>query len=183
MHGNASQLAIDTSRIGVIGESAGGGLAASLALMVRDRGELTLAFQHLISPMLDDRTAVRTDIPDTSRDVAWTFEDNAFGWSALLGSALGKEEVSPYAAAARAQNLEGLPPAFLLIAPLDLLMEEELEYARRLVRAGVPLELHMYPGTYHGFVPACPNARVSLAAENDSREALRRAFQEKKASL
>ena len=176
LHTNASQLGIDTTRTGVMGESAGGGLAASLALMVRDRGELSLAFQQLISPMLDDRTAVNPDLNPLAGEFSWTREDNAFGWSALLGSSLGIPDVSPYAAAARAEDLKGLPPTFLSIAVLDLLMEEELEYARRLVRAGVPLELHVYPGTYHGFVPTCPKARVSIVAERDSREALRDAF-------
>jgi acetyl esterase/lipase len=176
LNNNALQLGIDTGRIGVMGESAGGGLAASLALMVRDRAEFSLAFQHLISPMLDDRTAVSATVNPLAGEFAWTREDNAFGWSALLGSSLGKPDVSPYAAAARATDLSELPPAFLSIAALDLLMEEELEYARRLVRAGVPVELHVYPGSYHGFVPMCTNTRVSIAAERDSGEALRRAF-------
>ncbi len=176
LHTNAAQLGIDTTRIGVMGESAGGGLAASLALMVRDRGEFSLAFQQLISPMLDDRTALNANLNSLAGEFAWTREDNAFGWAALLGPSLGKPEVSPYASAARAEDLKGLPPTFLSIATLDLLMEEELEYARRLVRAGVSLELHIYPRTYHGFVPAFPTAGVSIVAERDSREALRRAF-------
>jgi acetyl esterase/lipase len=176
LHSNASQLGIDATRIGVMGESAGGGLAASLALMIRDRGEFVLACQQLISPMLDDRTAMNADLNPLAGEFAWTREDNAFGWAALLGTSLGKPGVSAYAAAARAEDLSGLPPTFLSIAVLDLLMEEELEYARRLVCAGVPLELHVYPGTYHGFVPAFPRAGVSITAERDSREALRRAL-------
>jgi len=176
LHSNASRLGIDARRIGVMGESAGGGLAASLALMVRDRGEFSLAFQQLISPMLDDRTAMNADLNPLAGEFAWTRQDNAFGWSALLGPSLGKPDVSAYAAAARAEDLKGLPPTFLSIAVLDLLLEEELEYAQRLVRAGIPLELHVYPGTYHGFVPAFPKANVSIVAERDSREALRRAL-------
>ena len=176
LHKNASELNLDTNRIGVMGESAGGGLAASLALLVRDRAQFRLAFQHLVSPMLDDRTAVYTNTDSSTGQFAWTQEDNAFGWSALLGSALGGPDVSPYAAAARAQDLKGLPATFLSIAALDLLMEEELEYARRLARSGVSLELHLYPATFHGFVPTCPKARVSVAAARDSYEALRRAF-------
>ena len=173
---NASQLDLDTSRLGVMGESAGGGLAASLALLVRDRAEIRLGFQHLISPMLDDRTAVHPHANPWTGNFAWTQEDNAFGWSALLGSALGGSDVSAYAAAARAEDLSGLPPTFLSVAALDLLMEEQLDYARRLARAGVSLELHVYPATFHGFVPTCPKARVSIAAARDSSEALRRAF-------
>ena len=84
--------------------------------------------------------------------------------------------MSPYAAAARAGDLSGLPPTFLSVAAMDLLMEEELDYAQRLACAGVPLELHVYPGTYHGFVPSCSKARVSMAAARDSFDALTRAF-------
>jgi acetyl esterase/lipase len=124
--------------------------------MVRDRLEFTLAFQQLISPMLDNRTAMNADVNPLAGEFAWTRQDNAFGWSALLGPSLGKPDVSPYAAAARAEELKGLPPTFLSIAVLDL--------------------LHVYPGTYHGFVPAFPKANVSIVAERDSREALRRAL-------
>ncbi len=176
LNDNASELGIDRNRIGVMGESAGGGLAACLALMARDRAECSLIFQHLISPMLDDRTALNSGTNPLAGEFAWKREDNAFGWSALLGASLGTPDVSPYASASRAGDLSRLPSTFLSIAALDLLMEEELEYARRLARAGVPIELHVYPGAYHGFVPTCPKARVSVAAERDSREALRRAF-------
>ncbi len=176
IHENASKLDLDTGRIGVIGESAGGGLAASLALLVRDRAEFQLLFQHLISPMLDDRTAVRPRTNPWTGEFAWTQEDNAFGWSALLGEAIGRPDVSPYAAAARAEDLSGLPPTYLSAAALDLLIEEELDYVQRLARAGVPLEMHVYPGAYHGFVPTCPDARVSVAAARDSSQAIARAF-------
>jgi acetyl esterase/lipase len=170
------ELGIDRSRIAVSGESAGGGLAASLAVLVRDRGELSLAFQQLISPMLDDRTSAKANANPYAGEFAWTRVDDAFGWSALLGPVVGGDDVSPYAAAARADDLSRLPPAFISVAPLDLLMEEELTYATRLIRAGVPTELHVYPGTYHGSAPMVPKAGVSVAADHDAREALRRAF-------
>ena len=173
---NADQLGIDRSRIVVSGESAGGGLAASLALLVRDRAELSLCFQHLISPMLDDRTAVETSTNPFAGEFAWTRENNAFGWSALLGSDLGKVSTSSYAAAARAENLGNLPPTFISIASLDLLLDEEVNYAIRLTHAGIPVELHIYPGAYQGFSSACPRAQVSAAAERDSQKALERAF-------
>ena len=176
LHQNASKLDLDMNRIAVMGESAGGGLAACLALLVRDRAEFRFCFQLLVSPMLDDRTAVNTNPNSWTGEFAWTWQDNAFGWSALLGSALGAPDVSPYAAAARAQDLRGLPPTFLSIAALDLLIEEEMDYARRLAHSGVPLEVHVYPGTFHGFVPTCPEAPVSLAAARDSFEALQRAL-------
>jgi triacylglycerol lipase len=105
----------------------------------------------------------------------WTAESNFFGWSSLLGTQPGGTEISPYAAAARAVDLSGLPPAFIAVGALDLFLEENMEYARRLTRAGVPVELHVYPGAFHGFQLA-QTARVSLAAERDSRDALRRAL-------
>ena len=173
---NAGELGLDRSRIAVTGESAGGGLAASLALLVRDRGELSLAFQSLTSPMLDDRTKLKAISNPYAGEFAWTRVDDAFGWSALLGPSVGGKDVSPYAAAARADDLRGLPATFISVAALDLLAEEEVEYATRLIRAGVPTELHVYPGTYHGSAPLVPKARISMAADRDSREALRRAF-------
>jgi triacylglycerol lipase len=101
--------------------------------------------------------------------------DNVFGWSTMLNSPPGGEGVSPYAAAARATDLSGLPPTFISVGALDLFMEENIEYARRLSRVGVPVELHVYPGAVHGF-DLVPNARVAMAAQRDSKDALRRAM-------
>jgi acetyl esterase/lipase len=171
---HAADLRIDPARIGVKGESAGGGLAAALALLARDRGAPKLAFQHLIYPMIDDRTAAAAPHPITG-EFFWTAPHNRFGWTCLLGQAPGASDVSPYAAAARAVDLAGLPPAFISVGALDLFLEEDLEYARRLVRAGVPAELHVYPGAYHGF-DVLAAAQVSNAANRDSLEALRRAL-------
>jgi acetyl esterase/lipase len=159
----------------VKGESAGGGLAAALALLVRDRGELSLAFQHLLYPMLDDRTCVTADPHPFTGEFVWTPDQNRFAWAAFLGTAPGSANISPYAAAARAENLAGLPPAFLSVGALDIFLEENLDYARRLTRAGVPVELHLYPGAYHGFGIAAA-ARVATAAERDSKAFLRRAL-------
>ena len=108
-------------------------------------------------------------------EFVWTPADNRFGWGALLGHAPGGADVSPYAAAARAEDLAGLPPAYIAVGTLDLFFEEDIEYARRLTRAGVPVELHVYPGAYHGFQLAGA-ARVTQAANRDSLEALRRAI-------
>ncbi len=132
-------------------KSAGGGLAAALALLTRDRGEWPLAFQHLVYPMLDDRTCTRKQPHLYTGEFLWTAEKNAFGWSCLLGTAPGGADVSPYAAAARATDLSGLPPTFICTGALDLFLEEDLEYARRLTHVGVPVELHVYPGAYHAF--------------------------------
>lgn len=172
---NAARFKVDATRIGVKGESAGGGLAAALALLARDRGEIGLAFQHLIYPMIDDRTCIRDEPHRFVGEFVWTPADNRRGWSALLGQAPGGPDISPYAAAARAADLTGLPPTFIGVGALDLFLEEDLDYARRLTRVGVPVELHVYPGAFHGF-GMMPTARVSLAAERDSREALRRAL-------
>ena len=175
LFGRSAELGVEVSRIGVMGESAGGGLAAALALMARDRGEYGLAFQHLIYPMLDDRTCVAdTAHPHAGRFV-WTPQQNRFGWTSLLGQRPGSPDVSPYAAPARAMDLEGLPPTFISLGALDLFLEEDMEYARRLTRAGVPVEMHIYPGGFHAFDVA-PEAQVAQAARRDSAAALTRAL-------
>ena len=168
---NAAELKIDPSRVGVMGESAGGGLAASLALMVRDRGEYRLAFQHLIYPMIDDRSCVTADPHPYVGEFVWTPQRNHFGWSAILGAEPGSEGVSPYAAAARAEDVSGLPPTYIATGSLDLFLEEDLEYARRLIRAGVPVELHVYPGGFHGFQWA-RETDIALTAARDAKAAL-----------
>ncbi len=175
---HADELGIDTRRIGVMGESAGGGLAAALALLTRDRGEWPLAFQHLVYPMLDDRTCTRKQPHLYTGEFLWTAEKNAFGWSCLLGTAPGGADVSPYAAAARATDLSGLPPTFICTGALDLFLEEDLEYARRLTHVGVPVELHVYPGAYHAF-DIDPNAEVAINARRDRISALKRALHPK----
>ncbi|PXA88150.1 arylesterase [Nostoc sp. 3335mG] len=172
---NAAELRIDRSRIGVMGESAGGGLAAALALLVRDRAEHALAFQHLICPMLDDRTCVASDPHPFAGEFIWTPQRNHFGWSSLLGVAPGGEGVWPYAAPARADSLASLPPAYIAVGALDLFLEENLEYARRMIRSGVPVELHVYPGAYHGFQWE-RDADITKVAERDSRHALAKAL-------
>lgn len=170
---NAAALGIDRSCIGVTGESAGGGLAAALALLARDRGEYSLAFQHLVYPMLDDRTCAHEEPHPYTGDYIWTPHNNAFGWSALLGCEPGSADVSPYAAAARATDLAGLPPTFITTGALDLFVDEDIDYARRLNRAGVPVELHVYPGGVHGY-DLHPTADVAVRARRDSRDALQR---------
>jgi acetyl esterase/lipase len=173
LHGHAIELGMDAGRIAIGGESAGGGLAASLALLVRDRGEIPIIHQQLVFPTLDDHN------PDSSHPYAgefgWTREASRFGWRSLLGREPGGTDVSPYAAAARAERLEGLAPAFIGVGALDLLLEENLEYARRLSRAGVPVELHVYPGAFHGS-DMVAQARLSRMHARDQMEALRAAF-------
>ncbi len=172
---HADELGIDPNRIAVGGSSAGGGLAAAVALLARDRGEVPLAFQFLLAPMLDDRTSTLAKPHPYTGEFIWTPEANRFGWTSLLGQKPGSPNISPYAAAARAEHLEGLPATFINVGALDLFLEEDLEYARRLTRAGVPTELHVYPGAYHGFSMVA-NAQVTQAAERDQLAALKRAF-------
>lgn len=172
---NARELGINPDRIGVMGESAGGGLAAALTLLVRDRGEYRLVFQHLIYPMLDDRTCTRNETNPFAGEFVWNRHNNHFGWSALLGHEPGVEGVSPYAAAARCEDLSNLPGAFISVPTLDLFVDEDIAYARRLVNAGVPVELHVYPGGYHGF-DIHPTARIAKRARRHSLAALDRAL-------
>ena len=148
---NAAAEGFDPTRIGVKGESAGGGLAAALALLARDRGEFALAFQALIYPMIDDRTGSGSEPHPYAGEFLWNAETNRFGWASLLGRDPGGADVSAYAAAARADDLSGLPPAFVYTGALDLFLEENIEYVRRLARAGVPVEFHLFPGAYHAF--------------------------------
>jgi len=171
--GQAATLEVDPARIAVMGESAGGGLAAALALMARDRG-VKLAHQHLIYPMLDDRTSFGDPHPYTGEFV-WTAESNRFGWTCLLGEGAGGEGVDAYGAAARATDLTRLPPTYIAVGALDLFVEEDIDYARRLLRSGVPTELHVYPGAFHGFDIAV-EAGVTKTAYRNSLAALRRAL-------
>jgi acetyl esterase/lipase len=171
LHAEAEGLQVDPARVGVMGESAGGGLAAALALLTRDRGGPALAFQHLIYPMLDDRTCTRVDRNPLAGRFIWTLHNNQYGWSSLLGEAPGGAGVSPYAAPARAPDLSGLPPAFISTGDLDLFLEEDVAYAQRLSRSGVPVELHVYPGCFHGFDLA-PAAEIAARSRTDSLKAL-----------
>jgi acetyl esterase/lipase len=175
LYAKADELGVDRGRIIVSGESAGGGLAAALALLARDRKEYPLAYQHLIFPMIDDRTVTRPQPSPYAGQFIWTRASNHYGWSSLLDRAPGSEGVPPYAAAARAEDLSGLPPTYLACGALDLFIEENLDYARRLILAGVPTELHVYPGAPHGFHMVA-DAKVARQATRDSLDALGRAL-------
>jgi acetyl esterase/lipase len=156
---NAPRLGVDPSRIAVMGDSAGGGLAAGVSLLARDRGGPAVAQQILIYPMLDDRTT--TSDPQIEPFLTWTYDDNITGWSALLGEKAGADGVSPYAAPARADDLTGLPDTYIDVGDLDIFRDEDVAYARRLADAGVPTELHVYPGCPHAFEALAPGADIS----------------------
>jgi acetyl esterase/lipase len=145
----ADQPEVDARRIAVGGGSAGGGLAAGLALRARDGMDVEPAFQLLAYPMIDDRTARRTDLEGMPVKL-WSQACNRFAWSSYLGGAMD-DDVHPYAAPSRAEDLGGLPPAWIGVGTLDLFHDEAVEYARRLQAAGVACELVLVEGACHGF--------------------------------
>lgn len=158
-HENAEELGIERDRIGVYGLSAGGGLAAALALLARDRGEVPLAFALLDCPMLDDRQTSASLRADGL--YVWTASSNEFGWRSYLGQLYGTDDVPSHAAAARAADLTGLPPTCVVVGAIDGFCDEDVVYAQRLVRAGVPCELHVIAGLPHAYqlVPDAPAVR------------------------
>jgi acetyl esterase/lipase len=159
---NAEELGIDRDRIGIRGISAGGGLAACLALLARDRGEVPIAFQLLDCPMLDDRQQTHSSQLDGL--AVWSKRSNEFGWRSYLGNLYGKPDVPYYAAAARATDLSGLPPSFVSVGTVDGFRDEDIDYAMRLNQAGVPCELHVYPGAPHGYQIAQESAIAQQSA-------------------
>jgi acetyl esterase/lipase len=172
---HAKELKVDRSRIAIGGASAGGGLAAGLALLSRDRNEVKTVFQLLVYPMINDcNINPASDVlPDT---LFWTRENNLAGWRSYLGCEPGGEGTSCYAAAFRAENLEGLPAAYITVGDIDLFSQEDIEYAQRLMEAGVPTELHVYPGGCHAFDMLVPGADISKRFTADIYRALKRAL-------
>ncbi len=142
------ELGVDSGRIGVAGTSAGAGLAAGLAILARDRGEVPLRFQLLDAPMIDDRQVT----PSSRRDDLVIFDRHSseFGWRCYLGALYGTAHVPGYAAPARATDLSGLPPAYVCVGNVNGFRDEAIDYAMRLNQAGVPAELHVHPGAPHG---------------------------------
>jgi acetyl esterase/lipase len=171
---HAEEIGVDRNRIGISGASAGGGLAAGLALLARDRAELDVAFQMLIYPMIDDRQQT----PSSQWDVPiWNPTNNEFGWQSYLGPLYGTNNIPPYAAPARASDLQGLPPAFVSVGTLDGFCDEDIAYAQRLNQAGIPTELHVYPGAPHGFDGMAPATALSRRNRRDMVEWLEAAIQ------
>jgi acetyl esterase/lipase len=153
---------VDADRVAIGGASAGGGLAAGLALLARDRGEVRPVAQILAYPMVDDRTVLRTDIDERNFRM-WNNEANRFGWTSYLGHPPGAPTVSGLAAPARHDDLSGLPRAWIGVGDLDLFHDEDLAYAERLRAAGVECRLDVVPGAFHGFDAVRSGARVSKA--------------------
>ncbi|MBB2910561.1 acetyl esterase/lipase [Streptosporangium becharense] len=172
---NAADLGIAPDRLAVGGLSAGGGLAAGTVLLARDRGGPPLVFQLLVCPMLDDRNTTPSSREFTDA-IVWDRAANILGWTALLGDRRGGDDVSPYAAPARATDLSGLPPAYIDVGELEVFRDECADYALRLVQAGVSTEFHLYPGAFHGFDGLFPQAEISRRAAAERVVALRRAL-------
>lgn len=156
---SADQFGINTARIAIGGASAGGGLAAGLGLLARDRAEVDLCYQLLIYPMIDD-TNVEQAGPGVPDAPLWTRANNLVGWRSYLGQEPGSDGVSAYAAAFRATDVRGLPPTYIGVGTPDLFRDENIAYAQRLMQAGVPTELHVYADGFHGF--------DNFAAESDA---------------
>jgi acetyl esterase/lipase len=161
---HAAELGIDPERIVIAGGSAGGGLAAAVALLARDRGEPGLAGQMLMCPMIDDRNDTPSSLQMAGRGV-WDRTSNDTGWTALLGAERGGPDVSPYAAPARAGDLSGLPPAFIDVGSAETFRDEDITYATRIWQAGGRAELHVWPGGFHGFDIMAPQAAISQDAK------------------
>ena len=161
---HAEELGVDPERIVIAGGSAGGGLAAAVALLIRDRGGPQLAGQLLECPMLDDRNNTVSAHQMAGLGV-WDQASNHTGWTALLGETCGGPEVSPYAAPARATDLSGLPPTFIDVGSAETFRDEDVAYASRIWAAGGVAELHVWPGGCHGLDLFAPTAPISQQAK------------------
>jgi acetyl esterase/lipase len=166
VYDNAATLGVDTAKLGIGGASAGGGLAAGLALLARDRKEIPVAFQLLIYPMIDDRM---TTVSSSWQVPIWSPKSNDAGWRAYLGGPRGGD-VPIYAAASRAEDVSSLPAAYVMVGALDGFLDEDVDYAMRMSRSGVPTELHVYPGGPHGFDGIMPGTQLARRARKDMEE-------------
>ncbi|KAF9781441.1 hypothetical protein IL306_013559 [Fusarium sp. DS 682] len=174
LQNRANEFNVDPARIALLGYSGGGGVAAGVALMSRDRGlQPPLAKQILIYPILDDRNLVENEVLKPL--ATWSTEENLIGWTGLLGDQAGKPEapVSHYAAPARAANTANLPPTYLDTGDIDIFRDEVVTYAARLLAQNVPVELHVYPGAPHVFELIAPNIAVSKTAVENRLRAMR----------
>jgi acetyl esterase/lipase len=165
LHDHADELGVDPDRIGVMGDSAGGGMAAALTILARERRGPRIARQILIMPMLDDRTKTRD--PHIAPFALWSYDDSLTAWPALLGDAAGGPDVPTTAAPARLTDATDLPPAYIEVGQIDVFRDEDLTYAITLSRAGVPVEFHLHPGVPHEFDSIAFNPDVARRAIAD----------------
>lgn len=172
---HAEELGVDSFRLAIAGASAGGGLTAALSLLARDRQGPPIVFQMPLYPMIDDRNNTQSSSEITDERV-WNRDSNMKGWAMYLGTNQ-EEDVSPYAAPARATDFSGLPPTYTCIGDLDPFRDETIDYIVRLRQSGVPVEFHLYPGCFHGFEVLVPQAEISQRATREYVQALKRALQ------
>ncbi|MEV6632571.1 alpha/beta hydrolase [Actinoplanes sp. NPDC051470] len=165
LHEHANDLGVDAERVGVMGDSAGGGMAAALTILARERGGPKIARQILLMPMLDDRTT--TPDPYIEPGALWSYDDSRTAWPALLGDAAGGPDVPATAAPARLEDATGLPPAYIEVGQIDVFRDEDMAYATTLSRAGVPVEFHLHPGAPHEFDSIAFTADVARRAIAD----------------
>lgn len=176
LHAQAAELGVDPARIALLGESAGGGHAALLALMARDRRSVPLCAQVLIYPMLDDRTGSTRSVPPFIGRIGWDATANVFGWQSFLGRKPGGRDVPAAGVPARVADLSGLPPTFIGVGSIDLFVDEDIDFSRRLIASGVPTELVVTPGAFHGFDAVAPETGLAKRFTAAKIAALRRAF-------
>lgn len=174
----AEELGFDRRKIVIMGESAGGGLAARLALKTRDLGKYHPAGQVLIYPMLDHRTGTQASPYRNpyAGEFIRTTRLNRLGWNTLRGGQKIPARQMPYFSAATARNLRGLPRTFLMVGTLDLFANEDIDYANRLIQAGVPTDLLLIDGVYHVFEMAQPGSPQTQRYLNARTDAIRRMF-------
>lgn len=170
LHEHASELGIDDQRLAVMGESAGGGLAAALTHYNIEKKGPAIAKQILIYPMLDDRNL--GEHPHIGEFAIWTPVDNKTGWTCLLGDKTGAPDLPPSAAPARMKSAEGLPPLFLDVGELDIFRDEDIEYAAKFGRVGISSELHVRPGVPHAYEAIAPESTVGKATFADRSRAI-----------
>lgn len=176
LHENANGLGIDTSRIAIGGDSAGGGHAAVLSIAARDKGEFSPLYQLLLYPMLDDRTGSTRPAVVNSGEFIWTPENNIFGWSSYLGHYAGSDNVPKGAVPAREEDLSGLPPTLIATGSLDLFAQENIHYGKRLSEQKVNVDIQVFEGAFHGFNVIVPDANISRRFHKFCVDGLTKAF-------
>lgn len=170
LYRRAPELGVDRRRLALLGESAGGTHAALLSIRARDIGQIPLAFQALIYPMLDDRTG-RSAHADGSPHVVWTAANNRYGWKSFLGAAPAAGGVP-----ARVRDLAGLPPTYIAVGTADLFIDEDIDFSRRLIAARVATELQVFPQAFHAFDRVAPETAIARRFHRAELDAFRRAF-------
>ena len=177
---HTEMLSVDSNRLSIGGISAGGGLAAGLALMVRDKTDIHLTFQLLLCPMIDDRCVTPASYSITDKRI-WNRHANLLGWKHYLNEKDTCEKqpydsVSQYAAASRATDLSGLPPAYIAVGSVDAFVDEDRDYAERMRESGVAVQLEIFEGGFHGFEFIAPKTKISRGARELHYQALRTAL-------